>query len=341
MSNVYRESISALDWGEARTVKTGAAPVIVVGHKNPDGDSVMSALAYAYLMRALGYNVVARMAGPANKETDFAAKTFGFELPEVATSVSSEDCLILVDHGDYAQSVDGARNARILQVIDHHGIGDIAESRLLYAKYMPVGSCCSIVYTSFRELEVEIAPTVARILLAGLLTDTLNLVKVTCTEVDRMVYSELVNLLAVADNITYHEEWEKIQKIYEGMSRAAKNFDGMTDEEIFDSDAKDYCINGVQFRLGSMDWDHPETIECFLDRMLKVMEGRGLMFCRVGYLEHSFILYNGAPLGSDAPAFAKNAAESAFGPSLRPGVIYCEHRLSRKLDVVPMLTKVL
>lgn len=339
--NLYRKALEALTWTEASSERgSEACAVIAIGHKNPDGDSVMSAMAYAHLMRELGFNVVAKTAGPANKETVFAAKAFGFELPSVQPAVSAADSLILMDHSDYAQAVDGARDARILQLIDHHGVGDISESKLLYAKYMPVGSCCSIVYTSYKELDVEITPAVAKILLAGILTDTLNLVKVTCTDVDRAIYRELVTILAAADKLSYDDEFNKIQKIYKGMSEAAKNFDGMTDEEIFNCDAKDYDISGVHFCLGSMDWDHPESIESFLDRMLKVMDGRGLMFCRVGYLEHSYILYCGAPQGA-SPDFGKNVAESAFGPSVRPGVIYCERRLSRKLDVVPMLTKVL
>lgn len=326
--NLYREAIAALDWGSARL--NDGCPAIVIGHKNPDGDSVMAAMAYAHLMRELGYNAVAKIAGPANKETVFAAKTFGFELPEVLTSVGEDARLILVDHSDYAQAVDGARDARILQVVDHHGIGDITESKLLYAKYMPVGSTCSIVYTSYCELGVKITPEVAKVLLAGILADTLNLVKVTCTEVDRKIYSELVRFLAEAEKKAYDEKFAEIQKIYKGMSEAAKNFDGMTDLEIFNADAKDFDIEGVKFRLGSMDWDHPESIENFLDRMLAVMKNQvgGISFCRVGFMEHSYILYNGA----------KILAESAFGTSLRPGIVYCERRLSRKLDVVPMLT---
>lgn len=307
--------------------------MIVVGHKNPDGDSVFSAMAYALLMRELGYNVVAKMAGPANKETLFASKAFGFELPDVLQSVSAVDNLILVDHSDYAQAVEGARDARILQVIDHHGIGDITESKLLYAKYMPVGSTCSIVYTSYKELEVEITPAVAKVLLAGILADTLNLIKVTCTEVDRVIYKELVGILANEESKTYDEKFEEVQKIYKGMSEAAKNFDGMSDLEIFNADAKDYNIDGVKFRLGSMDWDHPESIECFLDRMLAVMNNQvsGVSFCRVGFMEHSYVLYCD-------DLRARTLAESTFGASSRPGIIYCERRLSRKLDVVPMLT---
>ena len=347
MCNFYREAIAALNWNKA----------IVIGHKTPDGDSVMSALAYAHLMQQLGYEATAKMAGKANNETVYAAKAFNLELPEILNNVEAQAPLILVDHSDYAQAIDGARDARILQVIDHHGIGDITESKLLYAKYMPVGSTCSIVYTSYKELNVEITPFVARILLAGIMSDTLNLVKVTCTSVDRTIYKELVKILAVDENVPFENELLKINGIYKEMFKAAKNFDGMTDEEIFNSDAKDYEIAELRFRLGSLDWNDESSIDSFNQRMLLVMQEivrressnvpYHMAFCRVGFKETSYILYCGSEIldkdGNQSEILGRcetcqGIAERAFGQSILPGVIFCQRRLSRKLDVVPMLT---
>lgn len=337
MPNLYRGTLDALDWG--------SAPVFVIGHKSPDGDSVMAALAYARLMQSLGFCVVAKMAGKANNETLFAAKSFNIELPEVLDKVTPSDRLILVDHSDYAQAVDGARDARILQVIDHHGIGDITESKLLYAKYMPVGSTCSIVYTSYRELGVEISGDVARILFAGILSDTLNLKKVTATNVDRLIYEELLGILAGEWSLALEAAGQKVDEIFNGMVEAAHDFSSMTDEEIFNSDAKDYVLGGVNFRLGSLDWKDATTVDEFADRMLKVMPEvataakNKMAFCRLGFEEKTYMLYAGTDTATTS--LAKNIAEKAFGQSMRDGIIYCERRLSRKLDVVPMLTKVL
>lgn len=336
--NLYRVAINSLDWG--------SSPAVVIGHKAPDGDSVMSALAYAHLMRGLGHDAVAWMAGKANNETMFAAKAFDFELPQVLDRVSAlqdgENArLILMDHSDYAQAVDGARDGRILQVVDHHGIGDITESKLIYGKYMPVGSTCSIVYTSFKELDVEITPDVAKILFAGLLSDTLNLVKVTTTDVDRLIYEELLAILAPAWGMDLSAARSKVQIIYQGMVEAAHDFSAMTDEEIFNSDAKDYDWNGLKFRLGSLDWKDSATIDQFSDRMLQVMpsimekaDGK-MIFCRIGFGEKTCMTY----YGTDESVL--EIAEKAFGKSKCPGKIFCDRRLSRKLDVIPMLAKVL
>lgn len=338
MMNLYRKAIDSLDWG--------TQPAIVIGHKAPDGDSVMSALAYAYLMRQLGHEAVAFMAGRANNETLFAAKAFCIELPQVLTDESALKDLnsvrmILMDHSDYAQSVELTRKCRILQVIDHHGIGDICESKLIYGKYMPVGSTCSIVYSSFKELDVEITPDVAKILLAGLLSDTLNLVKVTTTDVDRLIYKELLEILASVWNVDAFAAQEKANGIYQGMVEAAHDFSSMTDEEIFNSDAKDYDWNGVKFRLGSLDWKDSASIDQFADRMLQVMPsimenaGAQMIFCRIGFEEKTCMAY----YGSDESVV--DIAEKAFGKSKCPGKIFSDRRLSRKLDVIPMLAKVL
>lgn len=344
--NLYRKAVSTLDWG--------TNPAVVIGHKSPDGDSVMAAMAYASLMQSLGHHAVPYVAGKPNNETVFAAKAFGFDLPEILMDLSSISTekdqpvrLILVDHSDYAQAVEGARQARLLQVIDHHGIGDIAESKLLYAKYMPVGSTCSIVYISYKELDVEISPEVAKILLAGILADTLNLTKVTCTDVDREVYRELIRILAEASQTDYQVQFCQVQEIYKGMSEAAKNFDGMTDKEIFDSDAKDFDMGGVKFRLGSLDWNDGATIDSFLDRMLVVMGEYAALaqyhmaFCRVGFKEQSYILYCGGQVDGEQKNLAEEVATEAFGTPLRKGVIFNETRLSRKLHVVPALMRVL
>ncbi len=115
----YRAVLRGLDWGQNTT--------FVYGHKTPDVDAVCSSLGYAKLMRALGYNCKAKVSGPINRETQYIAQRFGFDVPELKTAVPTGTRLILTDHTDYAQCVDGAREATILQKIDHHVDGDIKD----------------------------------------------------------------------------------------------------------------------------------------------------------------------------------------------------------------------
>ncbi len=342
--NLYRKIIAALEWGDS--------PVIVVGHKTPDADSVMSAIAYANLMRKLGYCVEARVAGKINNETKLVAEKFGIELPKIfddndalrfSDDVSGADVprLILVDHNLYSQAVDCARKARILQLIDHHGLGDIVESHLLYAKEMPVGATCTIVYMSYLELDVEIDLHMTKVLLAGLVADTKNLKKVTTTDVDRHVHAALVARLAEFEGCSVETETACIVKLYEEMTAAAHDFSGMSDVDVFESDAKTFEIGGLTIRLGSLDWNDATTVDAFLDRILNAMKeifGYQVVMCGVGCGNDYYMLYMD---GKNAPGkinlTAQNIAESTFGKSIRRGIIQCPRRLSRKLDVVPML----
>lgn len=333
----YLEAIQALDWGKNVTY--------VVGHKFPDQDAIFSAIAYAELMRKIGYNVEARRAGDLNAATKFIAEKFEIELPEELVDATGSQ-LILVDHNDYPQSVNGAANARILQIIDHHSIGDVSETNLAYEKIFPVGSTCTIVYTSYRELGVEIDKDMAKVMLAGIVSDTKMLTKITSTAMDSLAYNELLRIAGVS---------ETIQDIYSEMKLIEKSYDGMTDLEIFNSDPKDYVTSdqdevSYSYRIASIDWYDAESIDTFLDRMLAVMKtvleenDMDMVFAKVD--KHvfdetigdfadagTFVLYYGKT------SMAKDLVEEKFGNLEREGVYYSEEPLNRKLAIAPKIVE--
>src|SRR5690606_18985375 len=99
--------------------------VLIFGHKNPDTDSICSAIAYAELKKALGMNVEAVRLGEINGETEFALKTFNQEVPRlVKTAANETNSVILVDHNERQQSIDDIQQVKILEVIDHHRISN-------------------------------------------------------------------------------------------------------------------------------------------------------------------------------------------------------------------------
>ena len=99
---------------------------LIFGHKNPDTDSITSALVMENLEKKLGNeNVKAVRLGNVNKETQYVLKYLGIEAPELVEDVEDNQDVILVDHNEYAQSVKGIENADLLEVIDHHRICDI------------------------------------------------------------------------------------------------------------------------------------------------------------------------------------------------------------------------
>lgn len=337
----YLNALKALDWGEGTTY--------AIGHVVPDADAVCSAMAYAALMKKLGFKCQARMAGEANLSTRYASEKMGFTLPEVMADAS--DCrLILMDHSEYAQSVPGADKAKILQIIDHHDIGDVRAHFPSYCRFMPYGSACTIVYQSYRELDETIPDDIAVLLLTGILDDTDELTKLTTTRNDSLALAAMMNQLGM--------QRSDLDSLRRGMGRAERSFAGMNDTQIFNSDMKDYTIGGKKLRIGSLDWYVDEMAD-FNNRMISVMPSimaeasLDMIFAKVDRhipnpdfgksdaptreLEHittgSWILYYGA--------LSKQVAETAFGPSESEGVIWSDIKLSRKTDMVPAITAAL
>ena len=332
---VYKAELRKLDWGKDT--------IFVYGHKTPDVDAVASALSYAKLMRALGYNCKAKVSSPVNRETKYIAQRLNFDLPELKTHVAPQTRLILTDHTDYAQCVEGALEAIILQKIDHHVEGDIPDSKVGYVRREMIGSTCTIIYECYKELGVPIDNETARILLAGIISDTRNLGKTTTRGADSLAWASLIGQLRLENEVA---------DISKQMVEAASNYDDMTDEEIFLSDYKDYDIGGKAIGFGSLVCKATE-IDAFIDRMLAVMpqvmlgKRRSMLFAKIDnmipnpdssnhdrpYVENgTYFIYYGE--GSKA------IAEALFGESIREGVIYSSENYSRK-QIIPLITKIL
>ena len=332
----FKAMLQSLNWGDDTC--------FVYGHKTPDVDAVTSALSYAKLMNVLGYNCKAKVSGPINRETQYIAKHFGFALPELKTSVVPKTRLILTDHTDYAQCVDGAREAIILQKIDHHVEGDIADASIPYVRREMVGSTNTIIYECYKESGISIDDETARIMLAGIVSDTRNLSKTTTCRIDSTAWLALTTQLGISS--------DSMAVINRHMEEAAYDYFGMTDAEILLSDYKDYEISGYLIGFGSLVCKQSE-MEAFMTRMLTAMpevmtlKGRQMLFAKIDnlvpntgsdkdvkpYVEGgTYFIYYGEG--------TKEVAEAVFGPSLREGVCYTEENLSRK-QIVPRITEVI
>lgn len=317
---------NSLDWGDDSC--------FVVGHKVPDVDAVTSAMSYAYLMRSLGYPCEAVINGDPNRETEYISRIFNITLPQKKTSVEPLTRLILTDHTDYAQCLDGARNAVILQKIDHHIEGDIADAGIPYVRREMVGSTNTIIYEMYRELDVPITDQIARIMLAGILSDTRNLSKSTTCAIDSTAWQALTAQLGISA--------DSAARLNRAMENTAYDYSGMTDVEIFLSDYKDYEIGSHLIGIGSMGCRSQE-MDAFLNRMLavmpevKVLMGREMLFAKTDVLtddgtDGMYILYHGEG--------ARELMEAIFGTSLRDGVIFVPESISRKV-IVKRITEIL
>ena len=305
-------------------------------------DAVTSALSYAKLMQLMGYNCKAKVSSAMNRETAYIARVFGFALPELKSSVVPQTRLILTDHSDYAQCVDGAREAVILQKIDHHVEGDIADSGIPFVRREMIGSTNTIIFEMYKEQGIAIDDETARIMLAGIISDTRNLSKTTTQGIDTMALQALTAQLAISP--------DSVVRLNRGMEDAATDYTGMTDAEIFLSDYKDYEFSGLLLGFGSLVCKHSQ-MEAFIDRMLAVMpevmqqKGRQMIVAKIdNMVENTGDDRTARPYVENGTYFiyygegSKQLAEAIFGPSLREGVCYTTENLSRK-QIVPRIAE--
>lgn len=319
-STPLRSIITGMDYGDG---------VFVVGHKSPDCDAVCSAITYADLLQRLGINAQARVAGKLICEPLYVIQEAGISAPPILEDATGLN-MIMTDHSEYAQAVNGMAKARVLHVIDHHGTGTVTTAHPLFYYALPIGSTCTIIASMYEELGENPTPTQARLMLSGLLSDTDNLKSTTTTDTDRKYYSWLLDRSDISD----------VESYYAAMNKARTSFDGMTDEDILLSDYKEYEIEGVKLGIGSVLASEKLGVEELCRRMRGVMpavrEQRGLdmLFMMLG--DRDAGLTHVPFCGEGAKVVAEYAFKSA---ATEDGCIVTSYIPSRKANFVPAITE--
>lgn len=302
----------------------------VIGHKNPDTDSICSAIGYAAFKTALtGEKYIPRRAGNINPETRFILEKFALPEPEFLENASGMD-IILVDHNEVAQAVNGLADANLLEILDHHKIGDIQTPNPIYFRNMPVGCTATIVYLHYKENNMVPEKAIAGALCSALLSDTLAFRSPTCTQMDKDTAEALAKIAEIDDIQAYAKE----------MFKAGSELTGKTPDEIFHLDYKKFSAGNTSFGVGqvtSMDADELHDLKArmmeYMNTGLKDQDVDMIFFLLTDILdESSELLFAGE--GADA------AVKAAFTSS-ETDRIYLKGVVSRKKQVIPQLTKVL
>lgn len=250
--SIYLDLLLHFDYGSETTY--------VIGHKSPDSDTVGSAIAYAYLLNQIGIPAQAAVSGPVNRETACALNIFDLEAPPIIDRAEGKQ-FVLVDHNSYTQAIDGMKEARVVGILDHHGCGDVANSEQIFVFSAPAGATASLVYNAYCECGVEVPRDMARVMLMGILSDTSNMTK-SLTLCDRIAFQALVPLA----------ELESVDSLYQEMSSASLNHEGLSDLEIYRSDYKEYEAGGTRFSIGVVNVFGEGEMLKMADRMKSAME---------------------------------------------------------------------
>lgn len=159
-------------------------PMLVVGHRNPDTDAIISAIAVADLKAKMGVAAVPIAQGLPNPETRFVLETFQLSAPGVQTSVAGRE-VFLVDHSDYPLAPDNLKTAEVVGLVDHHKLGGITTDKPIEVWVFPVGSSGTIITRMYDAAGVPIPKAIAGGMASAILSDTQILKSPTTTPEDR------------------------------------------------------------------------------------------------------------------------------------------------------------
>ncbi|CAH2712873.1 Manganese-dependent inorganic pyrophosphatase [Neobacillus rhizosphaerae] len=303
--------------------------VLIFGHKNPDTDTICSAIAYADLKRQLGMDVEPIRLGQINGETEYALNQFNADVPRLVEQVSAEvNSVILVDHNERQQSANDITDVRVLEVIDHHRIANFETSDPLYYRCEPVGCTATILNKMYKENGKEIKPEIAGLMLSAIISDSLLFKSPTCTAEDVAAARELAEIASV-DADMYGLE----------MLKAGADLSDKTVEQLISLDAKEFEMGSSKVEIAqvnAVDTNDVLARQAELEAVISnVIEKKNLdlfLFVVTDILTNDSI---GLALGRKT-----SAVEKAYNVTLSNNTAVLKGVVSRKKQIVPVLTDI-
>ncbi len=313
------------------------SPIYVIGHKNPDTDSIASAIVTAYLLNKwkekgcgiikVDDEVIPAKQGEPNPETAFALEKFGVSVPETVTDVDGKK-VVLVDHSELSQAPENLDKAELIGIIDHHKIGDVTTPNPILFVNFPVGCTGTVLKLLFDWTGVEIPKDMAGLMLSAILSDTVIFKSATTTELDKKVAEELAKIAGI-DNIVQF-----------GIDLKCKLADvsNLSARDIITRDFKDFDMSGKKVGIGQVELIDLGVIK---DRIDEIYEEMKKMKEEGGYHSVILMLTDIMKEGTELLVVTDDPSviEKAFGVKLEGKSVWLDGVMSRKKQVVPPLQK--
>ena len=305
-------------------------PICVVGHSNPDTDSVTAAIAYANFLNATGADAKACMqisAENLNPESKVVLEKFGLAAPEEITDAAGKD-VALVDFSDVAQAPANIGDANVVGIVDHHKIGDIVTNSPIFFYAKPVGCTGTVLLEMYKTNNVDLPKDIAGGMLCAILSDTVNFKSPTCTEEDKAAVAELLEITGVTDQ----------DALFMEMLKAKSSVEGVSMKDLIFRDYKDFDMNGKKVGIGQIELATLDQVADIRDGLYKAVEevkadGRHSVL---------FMLTDVVKEGTDLMVVSDDPAviEGAFSGKIEGQSMWVDGMMSRKKQVVPSLQDV-
>jgi manganese-dependent inorganic pyrophosphatase len=304
------------------------AKVLIFGHKNPDTDTICSAITYSDLKNKLGFQTEPIRLGTISGETQFVLDYFKVEAPRLVEKVAAETKeVILVDHNEFQQSADDITDVQVKEVIDHHRVANFETKDPLYFRVEPVGCTATILNKMYKENGISIEKEIAGLMLSAIISDTLLLKSPTCTQQDVDAAHELASIAGVDIN-EYGLE----------MLKAGADLSDKTVEQLISIDSKVFPMGNAKVEVAQVNavdtndiLARQKEIESALEKVVIEKE------------LDLFLLVVTDILTNDSVALAigkaSNKVEQAFNVTLDNNTALLKGVVSRKKQIVPPLTE--
>lgn len=227
--------------------------IYVFGHQAPDTDTICSSIITANLEKEMGNinQVIACRLGPLNKESKFALEYFGFQPPTLITKASEADEVILVDHNNPGQSAKDIKQAKVVKIIDHHGIAGFSSPEPIFILTEPVGCCCTVLYKLYKDNDIPITKNIAGLMLSAIISDTVLLRSQTTTQRD----VKTANKLAKIAGVSLEEYGKKL------LTKGTEISD-ISDFDLVFQDSKEFPVGDEKIQISQINsYDTKEPLD--------------------------------------------------------------------------------
>lgn len=243
---------------------------------------------------------------------------------------SARKQVIMVDHNEKSQAVDGIENAEILEIIDHHRLRSVETISPVFFRNQPLGCTATIVYQMYQEAGIELDKQTATLLCCAIISDTLMYRSPTCTAVDKAAGEALAKIAGI-----------NVEELAGDMFRAGSNLSSKETSEIFEQDFKTFVMNDITFGVGQVNsMNQEELVELkqrlypYMEKQLKQSGLQMLFFMLTDIVQESTeLLY----VGSNAQELIRDA----MGVEPRGDSFILRGVVSRKKQLIPAIMTVL
>ncbi len=299
----------------------------VIWHKNPDTDSIVSAILFAEYLNKTWQKAKAHKLWKLNNETKFLLKLLKEKKPKTIEILEAWTKIALVDHNEKSQTIDNIDELDIEYVIDHHKI-DFSTEVPINIRMEKLCSTASVIYKMYKEANLEIDTRTAILMLAAIISDSLMFKSPTTTKFDIEIAEKLQKIAKIED----------VEKFAMDMFNAKSDLWDISAEKVVKYDYKNFEVNNKNFWIWTLETTNPNYAFWRKDEILEAMK-------EIKEKEKlDFILFSVVDIiKENNTSFVLNwedsiIVEEVFGVKVESNEVDLGRRLSRKKQIAPDLT---